>query len=93
MNRRGFLAALAGAFVADPERALWVPGKKLISVPKRPLSQMEVLGFHQTGYVIQTTYCPLYRPGDRFTFGLNGFTVLSFTVLSIKGGVLVVADC
>lgn len=34
MNRRGFLAALAGAFVVDPERALWVPGKKLISIPK-----------------------------------------------------------
>lgn len=34
MNRRSFLAALAGAFVADPERLLWVPGKKMISIPK-----------------------------------------------------------
>lgn len=34
LNRRGFLTALAGAFVADPDRLLWVPGKKLISVPK-----------------------------------------------------------
>jgi|ERR1019366_2426481 hypothetical protein len=34
MNRRGFLAALAGLMVADPERLLWVPGKKLISIPK-----------------------------------------------------------
>lgn len=34
MNRRGFLTALAGAFVApDPERLLWVQGKKLISIP------------------------------------------------------------
>ena len=35
MNRRGFLAALAGAaaYALDPERALWVPGKKLISIP------------------------------------------------------------
>jgi hypothetical protein len=33
MNRRGFIAALAGAFVADPEKLLWVPGKKLISIP------------------------------------------------------------
>ena len=38
-TRRSFLAsvaaALAGAaaFEKDPERALWVPGKKLISVP------------------------------------------------------------
>lgn len=36
MNRRGFLAALAGAFVTDPERLLWVPGKKLISIPAPP---------------------------------------------------------
>lgn len=33
MNRRGFLSALAGALAIDPERALWAPGKKLISVP------------------------------------------------------------
>lgn len=36
MKRRGFLAALAsatGAFALDPERALWVPGAKTISVP------------------------------------------------------------
>lgn len=36
MNRRGFLSALVG-FAAgatlDPERLLWVPGKKLISIP------------------------------------------------------------
>ena len=37
MNRRLFLGALgvagAGA-VLDPERLLWVPGRKLISIPK-----------------------------------------------------------
>lgn len=33
-TRRGFLAAMAGAFVVDPERALWVPGKRTISIPK-----------------------------------------------------------
>ena len=32
MNRRGFLAMLAGAAL-DPERLLWVPGRKLISIP------------------------------------------------------------
>jgi len=36
MNRRGFLgflgAAIAGATL-DPERLLWEPGKKLISIP------------------------------------------------------------
>lgn len=39
MNRRGFFGAFA-AFAAtatlDPERLLWVPGKKLISIPAPP---------------------------------------------------------
>ena len=34
MNRRSFLASLAGALVVDPERALWKPGAKLISIPR-----------------------------------------------------------
>lgn len=34
MKRRGFLAALIGSAVLDPERLLWVPGKKVISIPK-----------------------------------------------------------
>src|SRR5262245_320896 len=33
MDRRGFLTALIGAATLDPERLLWVPGKKLISIP------------------------------------------------------------
>lgn len=39
MNRRGFLgAAIAAAagLALDPERALWTPGKKLISIPAAP---------------------------------------------------------
>ena len=36
MNRRSFFATLAAglAAAADPERLLWVPGKKMISIPK-----------------------------------------------------------
>lgn len=36
MNRRGFLSALIAAGTAaaiDPERLLWTPGKKLVSIP------------------------------------------------------------
>ena len=40
MNRRVFLGAIASAFVADPERLLWTPGAKLISIPK-PLTLHE----------------------------------------------------
>src|SRR5690349_21672797 len=39
MMRRGFVASLIGSGMAslvagDPERLLWVPGRKLISIPK-----------------------------------------------------------
>lgn len=34
MTRRGLLASLAAALAFDPERALWVPGKKTISIAK-----------------------------------------------------------
>ncbi len=37
MNRRGFLGLLACAAL-DPERLLWIPGRKLISIPKPVLS-------------------------------------------------------
>lgn len=36
MNRRGFLSLFgigAAAVALDPERLLWVPGRKLISIP------------------------------------------------------------
>ncbi len=33
MNRRAFLAALIAGATLDPEKLLWVPGKKLISIP------------------------------------------------------------
>lgn len=38
MNRRSFLASLFGAaaLILDPDRELWLPGKKLISIPKAP---------------------------------------------------------
>lgn len=51
-SRRGFLAAVAAAFVVDPERLLWVPGKKLISIPKPagiPMRLMRELDM-TTGY-------------------------------------------
>lgn len=38
MDRRSFLASLAaavtGSLALDPEKLLWLPGKKLISIPK-----------------------------------------------------------
>lgn len=34
MNRRSFLASLLATATLDPERLLWTPGRKLISIPK-----------------------------------------------------------
>lgn len=34
MTRRGLIGALMGAATLDPERLLWVPGAKVISIPK-----------------------------------------------------------
>jgi hypothetical protein len=51
MNRRGFLSflgAAAGTAVLDPERMLWVPGAKLISIP-RPRPPAFTVLFHPHG--------------------------------------------
>lgn len=39
-TRRGFLASLAAAMVIDPERLLWVPGKKMISIARPPIREV-----------------------------------------------------
>ena len=40
MNRRFFLGSLLATATLDPERLLWVPGKKLISIPKPRLAAL-----------------------------------------------------
>ena len=40
MNRRELLSSLLAAFVIDPERLLWVPGQKHISLP----TKKEIIG-------------------------------------------------
>jgi hypothetical protein len=35
LNRRAFLSSLLVTATLDPERLLWVPGKKLISIPNK----------------------------------------------------------
>ena len=45
LNRRGFLGTLLAGAALDPERLLWVPGKKLISIPKPRLLSLRFLHF------------------------------------------------
>ena len=66
MNRRGFLtavAAIAATAVLDPERALWIPGKKLISIP-RPLPACTSGSGGGAGQLP-------YPPGDVVTFSAD----------------------
>jgi hypothetical protein len=59
-NRRAFLATLAAALVLDPERALWVPGKKLISLGRPPFiehNQLFVDWAHGFDRASALTYC------------------------------------
>lgn len=75
MNRRAFLEAIAGAIAADPERLLWRPGAKLISIPRPQLyderamiryvtlaTMRDVLQFHPNCFVLNYP-----RIGDRDT--------------------------
>lgn len=44
MNRRSFLATLAAGLTLDPERLLWRPGAKMISIPKRKIFSYSING-------------------------------------------------
>lgn len=77
ISRRHFLAALAGAFgiAQDPERLLWTPGAKLISIPKPlPLkSELRITGLYYFNSdvaftpILQTTLAAFLMGNDRWT--------------------------
>lgn len=69
MNRRGFLGAIAAALVLDPERALWVPGAKKISIPKPPIPFLAVgdvvmFGPYSERYIVTEEARSLERISD-----------------------------
>lgn len=51
MNRRGFIGSLLATAVIDPEKLLWVPGKKHISIPNRILHPGDWFTVSYVGYV------------------------------------------
>lgn len=68
MNRRGFLSFLGAAVASatlDPEKLLWEPGKKLISIPKPPggVSIRFLRGLDVRQYSIVTRMDVLYGIG------------------------------
>lgn len=71
MNRRGFLGLFSGAaaaLVLDPERALWIPGKKLVSIPK----PMVGVTTEQLQFIINEFRGNIYQ--DNVCWGLMGLT-------------------
>lgn len=58
MNRRGFLSLLGAAASFDPERLLWVPGAKHISIPRVRSIEDEVddWRFIEVGFSIPMDY-------------------------------------
>lgn len=77
-TRRSFLAAVAAAFVVDPERLLWVPGKKLISIPsvqRIPLRVMAAFDIMQDKRVVRVD------TSTTLVSGFDGF----MSVVKIKG--------
>jgi len=72
MNRRGFLGAIAAALVADPERLLWVPGKKKIFIPPPPKTYWQSGVNHRVEFV---TIPHLFKPGDKILINGAPYTV------------------
>jgi hypothetical protein len=87
MNRRGFLTSLLGtaAVAFDPEKALWVPGKKVISIPS-PAKETWVpfLLFNHVPEVL-TLNGTIIHPND-INFKLQG------SCLYVKNGTLHAED-
>ncbi len=70
MNRRNFFGVMGGAVAAltlDPERALWVPGKKLISIPNP--QRKTLADFMESGELVYLT--ELHSNGVKKTYA-NG---------------------
>lgn len=63
------LAAAAAAAVADPERLLWVPGRKLISIPPAPKAIYLRVNTSYTGGSVAAYYAIeiLDQYGKRFS--------------------------
>lgn len=66
-SRRGFLGAIAAALVLDPERALWVPGRKHISIPAPvflAVGDIVQLAPFTERYIVTTEARSIARIGD-----------------------------
>lgn len=51
IGRRGFISSMIGAMVLDPDRMLWVPGAKTISIPN-PLNGVDITVLNVNNHAI-----------------------------------------
>ncbi len=68
MNRRGFLGAFLAAAVLDPERLLYVPGKKLISIPAPTRPEI----YFSEDYMMAALYSIFLDEEHRILYGPDG---------------------
>lgn len=71
MNRRNFLAMLAAAVAADPDKALWVPGRKKIIIPGPREYTYDDLRLAEMYAQMQVQKQPFYQPYIPMSLGLG----------------------
>ncbi len=83
MTRRNLLGALLGAATLDPERLLWVPGAKVISIPKPlPHTRWKYGSYWDPKammYILRVEAGQLVNDGDQLV-AYNGFPAFGQTL-------------
>lgn len=79
MNRCGFLSTLAAGFAIDPEKLLWRPGAKMISIPAAP--KVHQINIHYISSIDLSTRTVVFnrdidiKPGDFLDFVSGGHSI------------------
>jgi hypothetical protein len=77
MNRRSFIASLTAAaagFALDPERLLWIPGAKTISIPKlQPYLYTVKMWLSDGSVAYWTSGLPIQIPGHLLNQDVSQF--------------------
>jgi hypothetical protein len=88
-SRRAFLGSLLAAAALDPERLLWVPGAKLISIPGPPQldtwDEFVALDLPDSRIIWVAGHASFYKPGDHVRY--RGTTCL-VTAAKANGSML-----
>jgi hypothetical protein len=83
---RAFAGAVATAAAVDPERLLWTPGKKLISIPNRRLQRFlvteDLIWLGETGMF---TVEPAFPPQSCFSMADVHGSIRKGAIITVAG--------